>query len=1320
VTCPKCGYRAPADFQFCPKCATALAPSAVTSEGGTQAMLSHAIQRLIPKEYAERLLATRGQPHDQRRTVTILFSDVKGSTAMAEKLDPEDVKDVMHGVFEFLIGAVYRYEGTLGQVVGDAILAFFGAPIAHEDDPERACRAALEITAEAQRYAEKLKVERGIEGFNVRVGINTGLVVMGELGSDLRVEYTAVGDAINLAARMEQNAEPGTVLITEATHKLIARLFETLAMPALQVKGKGEPVAVHRVLAAKAAAGGKARGIAGLESPLVGREAELGALQEALERLKAGVGGIVTIVGEAGLGKSRLVAEARETRAVIVEDLAGGSATASPYSGAAISPAGAGDCFGRVAPRHDGTETTPRNDREVRWAEGRCLSYGTSMAYLLWLDVLRGLLGVTVEDAPQQVGEKLQERVTALCGDPSETVLPYLARLLSLPLDGEAESQLRDLDGQQLKAGTFDAIEALLLHAANKRPLVVVCEDLHWADPTSLELLERALTLTDHASLLLICLFRPDPAHGSWLLRETVRRSYGHRHTDLELRPLSAADSQALVGNLLQAADLTAELRQRIIGAAEGNPLFVEEVIRGLMDADAIVRDEATGRVVVTRRVADMVIPDTLQGVLVARLDRLTEDTKRVLQMAAVIGRIFLYRVLTAIAQEERQLDQHLLTLQRQELIRERARIPELEYIFKHELTRDAAYNGLLKKERRAFHRQVAEALERLFVERIEEQLGLLAYHWESADDAAKATAYLLRAGDQARLAYAHQEAIDYYQRALRFLEKQDADGQAARTWMKLGLTYHTVFDFQRSREAYNKGFLLWQRAGQEPRAIGAPADATLRVGVAQPLTLDPSQCIDTDSAAIIGQLFSALVRFTPELDIMPDAARSWEIADGGRTYVFHLRDDLHWSDRRPVTAGDFLFGFQRIVTHAKAMGGDVLWSDIEGVRAYLQNQSSDLALVGVHAPDDATLIVALEEPTSYMLQLLSLLYPVPRHTVETHAESWIEPANIVTNGPFLLQAHLPGKLLILQRNPNYHGRLSGNVQRVEAHILPFGSTGHLEAYARGELDAACILWEAPTQVERLSERYAGEYVSAPELWALWMGFDITRPPFDDTRVRRAFAMALDREALAREMGSYASPATGGVVPPGIPGYSPGSALPHNLQMARDLLAEAGYGAGQRFPQVELWYPIRSAVAAPVEWLINLWRQGLDVEICVEAMEWAPYLDRLAKGLPQVWALCWQADYPDPDNFLRAGLGAYRGGWPRQPYEEVLERARHITDQPERMRLYRQAEQMVVDEALVVPLTYANLHYLVKPWVKRYPLSSVAPPFWKDVVIEPH
>jgi tetratricopeptide (TPR) repeat protein len=471
-----------------------------------------------------------------------------------------------------------------------------------------------------------------------------------------------------------------------------------------------------------------------------------------------------------------------------------------------------------------------------QWLEGRCLSYGGSIAYLLWLDVLRGLLGVTVEDSPERLRDILRERLEALCGEKADRYLPYLARMMSVTLDAGTESQLRDLDGQQLKANTFDAVEALLTCAAGGRPLAIVLEDMHWADPTSLELLERLLALTDRASVLFICVFRPQPEHGSWRIRETAARSYEHRHTDLRLRPLSNDESATLLSNLMGLPTLANAFRERVLRHAEGNPFYVEEIIRALIGSRAVVRDDA-GRWQLTQDVDDLPIPETLQGVLLARIDRLHEDTKHILQMAAVIGRSFLYRLLTAIAHQEKDLDQQLVLLQREQMIRERARIPELEYIFKHHLTQEAAYNGLLKKERRALHRQVAEALEDLFPERIEEQLGLLAHHWERAQEVGKATEYLRRAGDHARLAYANEEAISYYRRALALLEpalpgEQPAVGQAgaARIYESLGDVLALTGHRGEARQAYGQamagapgGDLVWQARLQ--RRIGTAWD---------------------------------------------------------------------------------------------------------------------------------------------------------------------------------------------------------------------------------------------------------------------------------------------------------------------------------------------------------------------------------------------------------------------------------------------------------------------------------------------------------------
>jgi len=1279
--CTQCGFQAPPDFAFCPKCGTPLAPAAPAAPATD--VTAERLQRLVPREFAERLLATRGQVGKERRLVTILFSDVKGSTQMAENLDPEEVMEIMEGAFDVLIEPVYRYEGTVARLMGDAILAFFGAPITHEDDSERACRAALEIIEGAQKYAARLEEERGIRGFNVRVGINTGLVVVGEVGSDLRVEYTAMGDAVNLAARMESAAEPGTILITEDTHKLIAPLFETKALGRIEAKGKTEPVSVYRVLVPKVVPL-KPRGIAGLESPLVGREAEMGALREAVEHLQAGVGGIVTLVGEAGLGKSRLVAEARKrTLAKVSEPSQGWSS--------------------------------------VQWVEGRCLSYGTFIAYLLWLDVLRGLLSMSVEDPLIAVRDALRQLVQTLCPDHLDDVYPYLGRLMSLPLEDEVEAVLRDLEGEQLKVGTFRAMETLIEYAASDRPLVLVCEDLHWADPTSIELLEHLLALTDRAPLLFICVFRPQTEHGSWELRETAARLYRYRHTDLWLDPLSASESETLVGNLLGVEGLPQKLKWRILSHTEGNPFYVEEIIRSLMDSGAIVRDEATGCWVATRDVADIAIPDTLQGVLMARIDRLQEETKRVLQLAAVIGRIFLYRVLAAIAQEERELDAHLLTLQREEMIRERARLPELEYIFKHHLIQEAAYNGLLKRERRGFHRQVAEALEQLFPDRMEEQAGLLAHHWERAEEPDKATEYLLRAGDQARLAYAHQEAIDYYRRALVLLKEQGEHERAARTLMKLGLTYHAAFDFRRARQAYEEGFALWQRAGQvQPAVPPLPAPHALRVDWSEPKTLDPAMAGDVTSSPVIDQLFSGLAEESPEMDIVPDVARTWEVLEGGRKYVFQLRDDVRWSDGTPVTAGDFEYAWKRVLDPATGSPVANLLYDVKGARAFHQGEVSDPDRVEVRALDEVTLVVELERPTSYFLHLVAYgaTYPVPRHVVEAHGGAWTEMGNIVTNGPFRLEAWQPEQTMILACNPEYHGWFRGNVQRVELSLL-VDPSAQLEMYEVAGLDVFHLCDLPAAERDRARQQHAGEYILVPVLITDYMGFDVSQPPFDDTRVRRAFVLATDRETLADVvMRGYIFPATGGFVPPGIPGHSSGIGLLYDPEQARQLLAEAGYPGGRGFPVISgLTSRLRETES---EYLQAQWQENLGLEIRWETMEGTVLPDRLYREPPDMFLAAWLADYPDPDNFLRVGLSRIRARWQNEAYDRLVEEARRVTDQGERMKLYGQADRILVEEAPIMPFAYRRCHLLVKPWVRKYPASGLGEFFWKDVIIEPH
>jgi class 3 adenylate cyclase/tetratricopeptide (TPR) repeat protein len=666
--------------------------------------------------------------HGERRQATILLADVKGSTELAEQVDTEIWVEIMNRVFHLLGDAIYAFGGEIDQYRGDGLVAFFGAKAAHEDDPERAVRAALAMQEAVKRYAAELKAERGIE-LLLRIGINSGEVIAAEVGDRRQhSEDTAMGRAIALAARMESAAQPGTVLVTANTYRLTRPLFEWQALGEITVKGVSQPVTVYRPLVAHAVEG-KGRGIEGLSSPLVGRDEEMNALRQAIGNLQRGVGGIVTLVGEAGIGKSRLVTELRKQTLEKV--------------------------------------VNPSQGLSVQWVEGHCLSYGGPIAYLPWLDMLRRVLNVTPDAPALTVRDALHAQVQALCPDCFDEVYPYLARLMSLPLEDEYET-IRNLQGESLRAEVFWAMQTLVERAARQRPLVMVFEDLHWADATSLALLERVLTLTDRVPLLVLCVFRPEREHSCWQLKETVARLYHHRYADLWLDALSADESQALVGNLLRVEDLPDALRAKILDHAEGNPFYVEEILRTLINDGAIIFDESSGHWGATREITDIPIPDTLHGVLTARIDRLEEETRRVLRLASVIGRVFFYRVLAEIAKEEQQLDTRLLTLQRQQLIRERARLPELQYIFKHELTREAAYNGLLKRERQFYHRQVAETLERLSPEQSGEQLGLLAHHWQRAQEPRKAVEYLLRAGDYACRQGASLEAVDFFLSALQ------------------------------------------------------------------------------------------------------------------------------------------------------------------------------------------------------------------------------------------------------------------------------------------------------------------------------------------------------------------------------------------------------------------------------------------------------------------------------------------------------------------------------------------------------------------------
>jgi class 3 adenylate cyclase/tetratricopeptide (TPR) repeat protein len=702
LLCPSCRATNPPANKFCNECGAAL-------HSGTAATQFTSPQTYTPKHLAEKILTSKSALEGERKQVTVLFADMKGSMELLADRDPEDARKLLDPILEHMMEAVHRYEGTVNQVMGDGIMALFGAPLAHEDHAVRACYAALRMQESVKRYAEGVRRTEGIP-IQIRVGLNSGEVVVRSIGSDLKMDYTAVGQTTHLAARMEQMAMPGSIMMTADALRLVEGFVQVKPLGPVAVKGMSEPVEVYEVTGAGAARtrlqAAASRGL----TRFVGRDAETEQLRKALEQARADHGQVVGVVGEPGLGKSRLFFEFIHSH------------------------------------RTQGWLTL----------ESGSVSYGKATPYLPVIDLLKAYFKIQDRDDQREIREKVTGKLLTL--DKSlESTLPAFLALLDVAVD---DPMWQALDPFQRRQQTLGAVKRLLLRESQVQPLILLFEDLHWIDSETQAMLESLVESLPTSRLLLLVNYRPEYQHG-W-----ANKTY---YTQLRLDPLPPESAGEILNSVLGNDHGLQSLKQLLIERTEGNPFFLEESVRTLVETKVLVG--GWGNYHLEKKVESTQVPATVQAVLAARIDRLPLEEKQLLQSAAVIGKDVPFSLLQAITVlSEEELRRVLTHLQAAEFLYETSLFPDLEYTFKHALTHEVAYGSLLRERQHALHARIVEAIETLHPDRLIEQVERLAHHAVRGEVWGKALTYLRQAGAKADNRSAFREAASYFEQALTAL----------------------------------------------------------------------------------------------------------------------------------------------------------------------------------------------------------------------------------------------------------------------------------------------------------------------------------------------------------------------------------------------------------------------------------------------------------------------------------------------------------------------------------------------------------------------
>ena len=708
MICSKCQFENREGAKFCKECGVNL--ELVCSECGTGYELGSKFCDECGFNFDQDMAADKYEPKSEgeRKHVTVLFSDLSGYTAMSEKLDPEEVKEITGRLFNDVSNIISKYDGFIEKYAGDAIMALFGANQSHEDDPVRAIKAAQEIHGLVESTSPHYEDKIG-QPLQMHSGINTGLVVTGELNLEKGIHGVA-GDTINVAARMSSAANAGEILVDRETYNRTEGYFQFENLEPVQLKGKTNAVQVHKVVSTKGHPQ-KIHRLHGLRAELIGRKAEIAELSEAVENLSQGKGSVFSIMGAAGTGKSRLV---EEFKASLDLD-------------------------------------------KIQWREGHAFPYAQNIPYFPLMDLISKATKIDEGDSPETVKEKIESSIELLIGK-TQGIAPYIGSLYALDYP-----EVDEVSPEFWKAELQKAILMVLTALAQRAPTVVCLEDLHWADPSTIELVHFLLAEI-RQPIVFLCVYRPTISPFS--THQTKAMAIPHQ--ELNLQDLSLSEAQNMVASLLKTDTLPKDLQRFIKSKVEGNPFYLEEAINSLIESNILVSENGDWKV--SGRITESEISATIQGVISARVDRLEQESKRILQEASVIGRSFYYDILERISGIKDSIDRSLSGLERFDIIKTKSIQPYLEYIFKHALTQEVVYNGLLKKERREIHEKIGYVIEELFKDRLPEFFETLAFHFKNGHSIDKAVHYLMKSGGKSLKRYSVEEAHQSYKEAFEIL----------------------------------------------------------------------------------------------------------------------------------------------------------------------------------------------------------------------------------------------------------------------------------------------------------------------------------------------------------------------------------------------------------------------------------------------------------------------------------------------------------------------------------------------------------------------